>query len=194
MRTVTVKLPPPNVNEIRRYAACPTGSDAPLSECLSEVSGLTYRAAYTEFEIHRDGDVLDLGFAHTDSVSLRKALDGCDRILLFAATVGPYPDRMTAKYGRISPVKALFWQAIGTERVEALCDSFCRERKAEYGKLGLTLRPRFSPGYADLPLSLQKDIFAVLDCPRRLGLTLNGSLLMIPTKSVTAIAGITSVG
>ncbi len=51
-------------------------------------------------------------------------------------------------------------------------------------------RPRFSPGYGDLTLLAQKDIFAVLDCGKRIGLTLNDSLLMSPSKSVTAFVGI----
>ena len=55
---------------------------------------------------------------------------------------------------------------------------------------GVFLKPRFSPGYGDLPLSMQTDIFRVLDCPRKVGLTLNNSLLMSPSKSVTAIMGI----
>ena len=52
------------------------------------------------------------------------------------------------------------------------------------------LEPRFSPGYGDLPLSAQKNIFAVLDPERRIGLTLNSSLLMSPSKSVTAFVGL----
>ena len=44
--------------------------------------------------------------------------------------------------------------------------------------------------YGDLPLEMQKDIFNVLDCSKRIGLTLNESLLMSPSKSVTAIIGI----
>ena len=52
------------------------------------------------------------------------------------------------------------------------------------------MKPRFSPGYGDLSLEMQRDIFRVLDCPRKIGLTLNESLLMSPSKSVTAIIGI----
>jgi cobalamin-dependent methionine synthase I len=37
---------------------------------------------------------------------------------------------------------------------------------------------------------LQKDIFAALDCPRRIGLTLGEGMLMSPTKSVTALIGV----
>ena len=94
--------------------------------------------------------------------------------------------RSWQRYTSLSPAKALFFQAIGAERIESLCDTFCAELKEN----GLQLRPRFSPGYGDLPLDLQKDLFRVLDCSRKIGLTLNESLLMSPSKSVTAIIGI----
>ena len=79
------------------------------------------------------------------------------------------------------------FQSIGAERIETLCDAFCKDISSE---LGVTLKPRFSAGYGDLPLEAQKDIFRVLDCSKKIGLTLNDSLLMSPTKSVTAIVGI----
>ena len=81
-------------------------------------------------------------------------------------------------------------QAIGAERIEALCDSLCEELKSSLKTEGKTSKPRFSPGYGDLPLSFQKDVFRVLEPEKRIGLTLNASLLMSPTKSVTAIIGI----
>ena len=116
------------------------------------------------------------------------ALADCINIL-FAATVGVEIDRLIGKYGRLSPTKALLFQAIGAERIEALCDAFCADIKKEYNT---GLEPRFSPGYGDLPLSAQKNIFAVLDPERRIGLTLNSSLLMSPSKSVTAFVGLGS--
>lgn len=187
----TVSVPEPDLKEIRRYARCPEGSDALIAEVLAEMASLTYRVCFVEAEIRKSGEALDLGFAVTDSKDLAKALAGCDRLLLFAATVGRLPDTLVARYNRLSPAKALFVQAVGAERVEALCDAFCKEKAAEYARGGESLRPRYSPGYGDLPLSLQKNIFDVLDCPRTIGLTLTETLLMVPTKSVTAIAGIT---
>jgi hypothetical protein len=133
-----------------------------------------------------DGEV-DLGFAKVPSAALARNLAGCKRAILFAATVGLEVDRLIARYSRLQPVKGLMFQAIGTERVEALCDAFCADMDC---RMGGGLRRRFSPGYGDLPLELQNNIFRVLDCSKTIGLTLNGSLLMSPTKSVTAIAGI----
>ena len=78
-------------------------------------------------------------------------------------------------------------QALGAERIEALCDAFCDSLISEKGVL---LRPRFSPGYGDLPLEVQKDIFSLLECHKRIGVSLNESLLMSPSKSVTAFVGL----
>ena len=181
-------LEPINEKEVRLYARAPEGADDILHECIQEMKELSYRVCYAEFEIKFLDDALDLGFAVTRSKDLRKALDKCEKIILFASTVGNLPDRLTARYTRIAPSKALFIQAIGAERVEALCDAFCKEIKKQYADF-VTV-PRFSPGYGDLPLFMQKDIFATLDCPKNIGVTLNDSLLMLPTKSVTAIIGL----
>lgn len=200
-------MPPVNRREILRYAGC-AGTDDPeinavFEECLSEIEGkLSCKVCFREFEVkeaagggHKESGsamtVLDLGFAEVTSAGLALNLRGCGRILLFAATIGFEIDRLIAKASRLTPSKALFFQSIGAERIESLCDMFCTEMREEYGKSGLHLRPRFSPGYGDLPLSLQKDIFAVLDCQRKIGVTLNDSLLMSPSKSVTAVIGIT---
>jgi cobalamin-dependent methionine synthase I len=91
-----------------------------------------------------------------------------------------------AKYSRSKPTRALIMQAIGTERVEALLDMLTEELKKEYGKL----RPRFSVGYGDAPLAAQREITARLDTARQIGVSLSDSLIMTPTKSVTAIIGI----
>ncbi len=181
-----------NVKEILRYAGVREVSDdmsALVSECLSETEGkLIYKVCFGEFPVLHGENTVNLGFAETNSKDLAKNLDGCESILLFAATVGHGLDRLIARYSRVSPSKALIFQAIGAERIEALCEAFCREIAEE--RSDRICRPRFSPGYGDLELEIQKDIFRVLDCPRKIGLSLNSSMLMSPSKSVTAIIGI----
>lgn len=180
--------PPFDRREILRYCR---GQDDPatlafIEDCIGEAEGLlTYKVCYSEFPLSVQDGMLDLGFARIRSRDLQRNLQGCGSILLFAATVGIGLDRLIAKYSSRSPAKALIFQALGAERVESLCDLFCREMKQAHP----TLRPRFSPGYGDLPLELQKDVFCALDCPRKIGLSLNQSLLMSPSKSVTAILG-----
>ena len=112
--------------------------------------------------------------------------------MLFAGTLGIGIDRFLAKYGRLSPARALWFQAIGAAGIEALCDAFCEELPqllAEDGQPA-RIRPRYSPGFGDFGLEYQPFIFSALDCQKNLGLTLTDSLLMSPTKSVTALVGI----
>ena len=186
--------PPVDRREILRYAGVREGGEelhSVLEELLSlSLPTLSYKVCYTELPLCRDGDMLDLGFAKVSSHSLGERLLGCERVVLFAATVGLGIDRIILRYGRLSESRALLAQAIGTERAEALCDTFCAELGERYESEGYFTAPRFSVGYGDLPLELQRDIFATLQPQRHIGLTLGESLIMSPSKSVTAIVGI----
>ena len=185
--------PPINRKEILRYAGCAEADEATASlmeDCLCEAAdALVYKVCYRELPVAVVGEMCDFGTFSFSSGNLAGNLAGCPRVILFAATVGVGIDRLIHKYSRITPSRALMMQAIGAERIEALCDAFCSDIEKERG---VSLRPRFSPGYGDLPLSVQKDIITLLDTPKRIGLALNDSLLMSPTKSVTAFAGITN--
>ena len=183
--------PPINKKEICRYAGERELSDAVLAlidECLAEISDkLSYKVAFCEVGVNIDGEAVDLGFTSVSSAALAKNLLGCEGAVVFAATVGLAPDRFVARYSVSSPTKALIFDAIGAERIESLCDAFCADLKEELGK---KLRPRFSAGYGDLPIEMQRDIFRLVECPKNIGLTLGESLVMSPSKSVTAIIGI----
>ena len=159
-----------------------------LESCVDEVRDkISYRVCYRELPITISGDLCDFERFRFRSVHLATHLKDCQYVVLFAATIGVGIDRLIAKYGRLSPAKALMLQAIGAERIEALCDTFCDDMARE---LHTGQKTRFSPGYGDLPISVQKDIFALLDCSKQIGLTLNDSLIMSPSKSVTAFLGI----
>ena len=185
---------PINSGEILRYSGVKNADGkmlALIDDCVKEAADIfRFDVCYGEFEMVDNGSSFDLGFTKISSKSVKKHLCGCEKIVVFAATVGIEIDRLIARYGKISPAKSLIFQAIGAERIEALCDAFCRDIAEEYSSKGCFTRPRFSPGYGDLPLEIQTDIFKALDCSKKIGLTLNSSLLMSPSKSVTAIIGV----
>ena len=193
MKILSFDAPPVNENEIFRYMKTDAtdGAKALLSECLKEAeSVLSFRVIYeiypvTFFEESGDNGLIDLCFAKTHSKDLCKNLKGFEKIVLFSATVGVGIDRLINKYSVLSPSKALCFQAIGSERVEALCDCFNERIKQKFSSTA----PRFSPGYGDLGLYLQKDIFKALPMGR-IGVGLGESLLMSPSKSVTAVIGV----
>ena len=181
--------------EILRYAGIKENSsemEALIDASVSELKGkLSYKFCFGEFPLCFSDNRIDLGFVRCESEKLRINLRGCHKTIVFAATIGIEVDRMIARYSHTSPAKALILQAIGAERIEALCNSFCADLSMEKALEGEKLRPRFSPGYGDLSLDIQKDIFRALDCPRRIGLSLCDSMMMSPSKSVTAIVGVT---
>ena len=192
MGTILVKKYAPmpfDKSEILRYAQAKGETpelDLIIDECIAEVSDkLVYKVCYGEFDISVDQPNIDFGFMKVTSKDLSKNLKDCKRTVVFGATVGIELDRLILRYGRISPVRALIFQAIGAERIEALADAFNNDIKEKYVTV-----PRFSAGYGDFSVYKQTDMFNVLDCGRKIGLTLNDSMMMSPTKSVTAIIGI----
>lgn len=201
--------PPICEKEILRYAGCKSSDEELLQlsdvqktvdECIEEVrQRVTYKVCYVQLPVTITENICDFGCIEVASKDLAKNLKGCKETILFAATIGVEIDRLIAKYSRISPTKALIFQAIGAERIEALCDAFCEDIEREYVQgteesQRISFKPRFSPGYGDVPLETQKDIFKVLECSKKIGISLNDSLLMSPTKSVTAFVGLTVSG
>lgn len=72
--------------------------------------------------------------------------------------------------------------------VEQGCDQIELELQAMFP--GCSFPFRYSPGYGDLPLTVQGELLSLLDAPRRVGLTASASHILIPRKSVTAILGV----
>ena len=181
---------PFNQKQILRFAGVTSSSpqiESLLKECLEEVKDkFIFKICFVECDITTNENLIDFGLFKTVSKSLKNHLNNCNSAIIFAATVGLEIDKLIAKYGEISPSKALILTAIGNERIESLCDIFCKEIKEE----GLKTTSRFSAGYGDLELDTQKDLFRILQCHKNIGLTLNDSLIMSPTKSVTAIIGL----
>ena len=145
------------------------------------------KAIYTVLDLRIEGEVCDLGVMQIRSRSLAAHLAGCKRVILFAATLGAAFDRELQKSTRLSPARAYELQMQGLREIEAFCDALCDELAKELGK---ALRGRFSPGYGDLPLEVQREIFRVLAPAKHIGLCLSDSCVMTPSKSVTAFVGV----
>lgn len=186
-----------NISEIWRYAGhkgIPEDDNKGLAELLDNViketkGSFDYKICYYRTDIEWKDGIPILPFS-TESKNLAKCLQGSSEVVMFCATIGMSIDKLIRRYERTKPAKALMFQAYGAERVEALCDTFCREIKEGALNDGKYCTPRFSPGYGDLDLSVQNDFFRLLDCSRHIGVFLNDSLLMTPSKSVTAVFGI----
>ena len=185
-----VQLSAPNIAEIYRYAGgkgqIDSQTSALLQECLLECADqIAPRVCYCVLSVEQA-----LQTFGGESQLLKNRLCGADSVVAFAATVGLGIDRLIRKYASVSPTKALYFQAIGAERIESVCDAFCQSISNQLQKNGQMLSKRFSPGYGDFSLQAQKSLCALLDTYKQIGVALNDSLLMSPSKSVTALCAV----
>ena len=180
--------PDVNYKEILRYATAKEDArlNALIESSMQQVKDLiTYSVVCVEKTFTIIDNVVDFGSFKVFSKSLAKYLTGAKSAIMFVATIGTEIDRLIIKYSKLEPSRALVMQAIGTERLESLANLFMKELKDN----GYNLSPRFSPAFGDVPIELQKEFFRLLK-PERIGVTLNESLLMSPSKSITAFIAV----
>lgn len=154
---------------------------------------MTPKAVTRPVVIRQIGEnTLDLDDIIIESKNLRMHLNGCTEGVLFAATLGAPVDQLIHRYNVIDVSKAVILQACAAAAIEAFCDEQQDAMEAQAKEKGLYLRPRYSPGYGDFPLTYQKEVLELLNAQRRIGLTRTESNMLVPTKSVTAIIGFTA--
>lgn len=146
----------------------------------------TYRIFALEYA---DGEEIIFGNLRIKSKNLSKNLRGCDKIVLFGATLGVGVDQLIARTSLTNMAKAVVLQACAAALLEEYCDECQAGIAKELLEEGRYLRPRFSPGYGDFSIEYQKNLIRMLDCAKTIGLTMTDSFMMSPTKSVTAVIG-----
>ena len=188
----------PRLEEIYRYLGF-RGADPPeeikhrVKDCVARMlETITLRTTRRKFPVVvTDPDTVHIAGLTIRSKDLCRNLAGCDEAYMFAATVGIGIDRLI-KRGEVSNMAdALICQAAGAELIESYVTELNGDLRARERERGYKLRPRFSPGYGDLPIALQKDFSRILSLPRTCSITLTDTLLMVPSKSVTAFIGCT---
>mgnify|MGYP002794708690 CR=1 FL=1 len=158
-----------------------------ISECERKLRKvLECRYAAVRIPVFYPGkDKIDLGFGAFFSHSLYKNLSRCDEAFIFAVTLGYGADRLLGRLSAVSAAEYFITDALASAFAEAASEYTDKEIKG-----ALKCRPRFSPGYGDFPLSLQPQLLSAVNAGKLLNIVLSKSLLMSPSKSVTAIMGI----
>ena len=181
------------VSEAMRYLGAQNGDDALRAQVEAVMRSITDvpRFTFRVFDLTFRGDSPALSDLVLPGKTAKKILAGCEKAVLLACTMGLQFDARLRSLQARSMADALILNACGSALVEKGCDDAELEIAQRFPSLYLT--DRFSPGYGDLPLTIQKDLCAALDAQRRLGIALTDSMLMNPSKSVTAIIGLSSV-
>lgn len=115
-------------------------------------------------------------------------LKGCTKCVLLAATLSAGADMLIRRCEAEDMTKAVITDFLASAAVEQVCDHVDEIVKGEFSSLNQTWR--FSPGYGDLPIDIQREFLQVLDAPKRIGLNATANNILTPRKSVTAVIGL----
>lgn len=158
-------------------------SDCGPLDMLDEVEKIIFEAANPK-AVYRIMDIRDIRIS---GFSMMKHLEGCHKVAVMALTLGIGVDNAIRQLQVTDMAKAVMADSGASVLTERLCDKFEEYIKANTDGY---MTCRFSPGYGDSPLSMQKEMISYVDARRKIGLNVTSSCLMIPRKSVTAVMGI----
>ena len=184
-----------NLDEVLRYMGCPPDlADQGLRSLAQQACGQILREARPRwawrcFDVAEEleGVRLSCGLL-LPGRDLKRHLEGCRRAVLFCATLGVQVDSFIRRAQSVDMLHGLALDCAADTAVEQVCDQIEAELQGQFP--GCFFPFRYSPGYGDLPLTLQNELLDLLDAPRRVGLTASVSHILIPRKSVTAILGV----
>ncbi len=161
--------------------------DGLINRVVEEIeSTVAPKKIYRIFDCTVEDDCVKIDGFEFHSSRLAQNMKGCKRVVLMGATLGTQGDMMLRKYASEGALLVITQAALAT-KIEEVCDDFQAFIENENG---FKTRSRYSPGYFDLDISEQKKIFELMEITKRCGITLTDTCQMIPTKSVTAFAGI----
>jgi len=113
-----------------------------------------------------------------------------ERCCVLALTVGAGIEDESKRLMENEPLKGFILDACGSAAAEALADAVQEKIAEEAAGMGFFLTSRYSPGYGDLTLDVQPIILKFLDAENQLGISITGSFMLIPRKSITAFIGL----
>lgn len=115
-------------------------------------------------------------------------LKGCTKVVVLCATLSINLDRYIKLIQYQDMTKAVIADSLSSVAIEIVCDNVAEEIKENYPQYFQTTR--FSPGYGDFPVEMQKELLTVLDAQKKIGITATDDFMLTPKKSVTAVIGL----
>lgn len=190
-----MRLNPISKTEAARYMGIRGDIDEAAKTLLDEAE-FEVRTKLAPKYVFREANVsLENGMIKLDCMNsplegrdICEHLKGCKKAVILAATLSSEADRLIRQAEIKGMAEALAVDCICSAAIEQVCD---RAEEEIFSQLSYPFRTwRFSPGYGDLPLTHQKELLAALNAYRRIGLAVTKSYMLVPSKSVTAIIGV----
>jgi len=135
-----------------------------------------------------DGVLLDNALAIT-SRDLQKLFAHSRRAVLLAVTLGAEADALIRQKMAYDMPLATLLDACASAEVERVCDVLEQQIAARLGSCEFLTR-RFSPGYGDVDIKYSSELVNALNTQKQIGLSVTSQAMLVPSKSVTALLGV----
>lgn len=185
--------------EAFRYMGCRGTPDGDLLKDLEKAAKLVAENALSR-EVLRICNIertSGLSLKETGLILEGKAaaalLHNSEKCIIFCATLGGEIEALIRKWQLKDLAFSAMLDACANSAIENLCDDIEIELRQTYTAQGQYLTDRFSPGYGDLPITLQPAFCAALNTARLIGVSVSENSIMIPRKSVSALIGISNL-
>lgn len=170
-----------------------TGLLSALDECLRVAKHLAKPSIATANKaVIKNTDkfvVLEDGLSIKSS-SVSSYMRGAASAHLFVVTIGSdLEETATVLMEGGEQLHGYLLDRIGSFAVESLAAGLEGSLRKSYGRDGLSLSMRLSPGYCDWPVEAQAGLDKAIGFSRA-GVTLTESFMMMPRKSISGIVGI----
>jgi len=136
-----------------------------------------------------NGNRLENSPIKLEGSAIKKYLSGAKKACVMAATLGVEIEREISRREYADITYSVILDAAATQLIEEFCDKAETEIMGGLKGVNLCPKPRFSPGYGDLPLSLQPQFLEAAGA-RSIGLYCTENFILTPRKSVSAIIGL----
>lgn len=189
------ELEPVSVSEAARYMGVKGEPDENIRRLIEKADSMARRMCSPKYVYRVSGvEVLDSGVWLPEcgivltGNDIRTHLEGCGKAVVFAATLSAEADKLIRRAEVTDMADALAMDCVCSALIEQVCN---KAEEEIFRQMTVSYRTwRFSPGYGDLPISVQDELVRALNAQRRIGLTVTPENIMIPSKSVTAVIGI----
>ncbi len=190
-----MKLNPVSKSEAARYMGVKGVPDGRVMEILDRLEPVVRERMRPEYvwrktavDFTEDGLFLDGLNVPLLGKDIKKHLSGCSEAVVLAATLSAEADKLIRQTAVTDMADALAVDCLCSAAVEQVCN---RAEDEIFSVIHAPYRTwRFSAGYGDFPIDIQKYLLLFLNAQRRIGLTVTENSLLLPSKSVTAIIGI----
>ena len=156
-----------------------------LDECLQEIDQMaSFKVTYQSFPLSFDPLYIENAHINIHYPDLMELFQNCHEVIVIGCTLGIQIDRKLKCYSHLDMTKMTVFDAVASSYLEEKCDEY--ENKHIIGKRTF----RFCPGYGHVPIELNKSLARVIDCQKKIGLTVQDSHILLPQKSMIGLIGL----